>query len=46
MRSVQIFRAALFLPLILGLLAADPANADGNLKKVKHVVVIMQEPLV
>ncbi len=43
MRSVQIFRAALFLPLILGLLAADPANADGNLKKVKHVVVIMQE---
>src|SRR5712664_2289543 len=43
MRSVQIFLAALFLPLILGLLAADPANADGNLKKVKHVVVIMQE---
>src|SRR5258708_19702120 len=42
MRSVQIFRAALFLPLILGSLATDPANADGNLNKVKHVVVLMQ----
>src|ERR1700688_5062631 len=43
MRLRQFFRAALFLPLILGLLAVAPAKADGNLKKVKHVVVIMQE---
>src|SRR5579859_3198743 len=43
MRFRQFFRAALFLPLILGSLAVAPANADGNLKKVKHVVVIMQE---
>src|ERR1700758_2621172 len=43
MRFRQLLRAALFLPLILGLLSAKPANADGNLKKVKHVVVIMQE---
>src|SRR6202140_634479 len=43
MRFVQIFRAALFVPLILGWLALEPARADGNLRKVKHVVVIMQE---
>ena len=43
MRFRQFFRAALFLPLILGLLAVAHANADGNMKKVKHVVVIMQE---
>ena len=43
MRFVQIFRAALFVPLILGWLAVEPARADGNLRKVKHVVVIMQE---
>ena len=43
MRFRQFFRAVLLLPLLLGLLAAKPANADGNLKKVKHVVVIMQE---
>jgi len=42
MRFRQFFRAALLLPLLLGLLAGKPANADGNLKKVKHVVVIMQ----
>jgi phospholipase C len=43
MRFRQFFRAALLLPLLLGLLAGKRANADGSLKKVKHVVVIMQE---
>ncbi|HTB92959.1 MAG TPA: alkaline phosphatase family protein [Candidatus Sulfotelmatobacter sp.] len=43
MRFGHLLRAALFLPLILGLMAVAPANGDGNLKKVKHVVVIMQE---
>ena len=43
MRFRQLLLAALFLPLILGFLAAAPAHADGDLKKVKHVVVIMQE---
>src|ERR1700719_1396356 len=43
MRFVQLIRSALFLPLILAWLTGVPANADGNLKKVKHVVVIMQE---
>jgi phospholipase C len=38
-----ILRAALVLPLLLGLLAAKPVRADGDLSKVKHIIVIMQE---
>jgi len=36
-------RALLCLPLALVLFAPKPALADGDVKKVKHVIVIMQE---
>jgi phospholipase C len=39
----RILRAALLLLLLLGMLAAKPARADGDLNKVKHIIVIMQE---
>ena len=43
MRFVQLVRAGLLLTLVMGWTAAKPARGDGDLKKVKHVVVIMQE---
>ena len=43
MRFVQLVRAGLLLTLVMGWMAAKPARGDGDLKKVKHVVVIMQE---
>jgi phospholipase C len=39
----RILGAGLLLPLVLGLLMATPARADGDLNKVKHIIVIMQE---
>jgi phospholipase C len=43
MRLQRLFRAAMLLPILLGLLTAKPARGDGDLKKVKHVIIIMQE---
>jgi phospholipase C len=43
MRFVQLVRTGLLLTLVMGWTAAKPARGDGELKKVKHVVVIMQE---
>ena len=43
MRFLQCFRAPLLLLLIAAWMTQNPAMADGDLKKVKHVVVIMQE---
>ena len=43
MKSVQLVRTGLLLTLVMGWTAAKPARGDGDLKKVKHVVVIMQE---
>jgi phospholipase C len=43
MRFSRIFRAACLLPFMLGFLAGQPAKADGDLSKVKHVIIIMQE---
>jgi phospholipase C len=43
MPLLRIIRAALLLSLAIGWLVGDPATADGDLKKVKHIVVIMQE---
>ena len=39
----MVWRAAFALPLALGFLTAKPAGRDGDLKKVKHVIIIMQE---
>jgi phospholipase C len=43
MRLSRISSLVCLLFLGLGLIAAKPAKADGNLNKVKHVIVIMQE---
>lgn len=43
MRFVPLVRAGLLLTLLMGCLAAKPERGDGDLKDVKHVVVIMQE---
>jgi phospholipase C len=43
MRFVRTIRAVFLLALVLGCAAGKPAQADGDLKKVKHIVVIMQE---
>ena len=42
-RSPRSIRALLFLPLALLLFAPKPALADGDVHRVKHVIVIMQE---
>jgi phospholipase C len=42
-RSTTSTRALLFLPLALLLFVPKPAFADGDVHKVKHVIVIMQE---
>ena len=42
-RTPRSIRALLFLPLALLLFAPKPALADGDVHKVKHVIVIMQE---
>jgi len=42
-RLLRNIRVLLFLPLALVLFAAKPALADGDVHKVKHVIVIMQE---
>jgi phospholipase C len=42
-RLLRNVRALLFLPLALVLFAPKPAFADGDVHKVKHVIVIMQE---
>jgi phospholipase C len=39
----RIFRAACLLPLMLGFLTIQSAKADGDISKVKHVIIIMQE---
>lgn len=43
MRLSWVRRAALALPLALAIPAVKPAQAEGNIHKVKHVIVIMQE---
>jgi phospholipase C len=43
MRLPRILSLVCLLFLGLGLIAAKPAKADGNLNKVKHVIIIMQE---
>jgi phospholipase C len=43
MRLFRIERAALLLPLVLGLLTAKPVMGDGDLSKVKHIIIVMQE---
>lgn len=43
MRLFQFVRAALLLLFVMGCVAQIPTRADGDLKKLKHVVVIMQE---
>jgi len=42
MRLQRLLRAAMLLPPVLGFLNA-PALGNGDLKKVKHVIIIMQE---
>ena len=42
-QSPRSIRALLFLPLALLLFAAKPAAADGDVHKVTHIIVIMQE---
>src|SRR6516225_2151101 len=39
----HVYRAALLVSLTLGIFNAAPARGDGDMKKVKHVIVIMQE---
>jgi phospholipase C len=41
--SFKTLRALFLLPLALMLFAPKPTLADGNVQKVKHVIVIMQE---
>lgn len=36
-------RAALILPLMLATIGPKPAFADGNIQKVNHIIVLMQE---
>jgi phospholipase C len=43
MRLFRTLRAGLLLPLALVPMNAKPASADGDLKKVKHIIVVMQE---
>src|SRR6266849_3294764 len=43
MRRFGIPVAFLILPLTLGLGGLTPAFADGNIKKVNHIIVVMQE---
>ena len=43
MRLSWVRCAALALPLALAVPAVQPAQAEGNIHKVKHVIVIMQE---
>ena len=43
MRLWNIRRAALWLPALLAILAPRPAMADGNIRKVNHIIIIMQE---
>jgi len=43
MRFFRIERAALLLPLVLDWLTAKPVMGDGDLSKVKHIIVVMQE---
>lgn len=43
MRQIAIRVAVFFLPLAFAALAARPAQAEGNVHKVKHIIVIMQE---
>ena len=44
MQLQRLWRAAVFfLPLALGLFATRPAMGNGDLAKVKHIIIIMQE---
>ena len=43
MRHLRIPRAVFLLPLVLALVCPVPAAANGDISKVKHVIVIMQE---
>src|SRR3974390_173049 len=43
MQFHRLRRAPLFLPLALAFFTAKPVQADGDMKKVKHVIIIMQE---
>jgi len=44
MQLQRLWRAAVFfVPLALGLFATRPAMGNGDLTKVKHIIIIMQE---
>src|SRR5215469_2717800 len=43
MRHLRIPPAVFLLPLVLTLVCAVPAAANGDISKVKHIIVIMQE---
>jgi len=43
MRHLRISSAVFLLPLVLELLSPIPAAANGDITKVKHIIVIMQE---
>src|SRR5215469_16501766 len=43
MRLFRTLRTGLLLLFALGVMNARPASADGNLHKVKHIIIVMQE---
>src|SRR5215831_18056294 len=43
MQLFAIRRMAWLLPLAILILGAAPARAEGNLRKVKHIIIVMQE---
>ena len=43
MRHLRISPAVFLLPLVLALVSPTPAAANGDITKVKHIIVIMQE---
>src|SRR5215470_20122055 len=43
MQLLAIRRMAWLLPLAILILGAAPARAEGNLNKVKHIIIVMQE---
>ncbi len=43
MARLSLVISAMILSILIGLGAAKPARADGNLNKVKHIIIVMQE---
>ena len=43
MRHLRILLGVLVLPLVLASVGPVPAAANGDISKVKHIIVIMQE---